>query len=277
MDRIVLDQKGSIGKEIFIEGPPLEALRFQGAREGSIVTLTDVEGNDFRGRVTRLSTEGASVLIFDLFPSSTESPLEIVLLQALPEKERMELIIQKGTELGVSMIIPFKSETIDLPQGKGEEAEEGPPMATRCHQGNAAIQKGQGPSGERVLFVHGGPGILRRGESKDHPLGKERRASQNGSQPTSSPEDLCHGGSGGRVYGRRGKTGAGERVYCREIGPADLEDRNSGHHSGGNPPICAGRSGLVRWGQGRGERRLLTNRRNRGKVGEHHGVTAGRA
>ena len=66
------------------------------------MTLTDVEGNDFRGRVTRLSTEGASVLIFDLFPSSTESPLEMILLQALPEKERMELIIQKGTELGVS-------------------------------------------------------------------------------------------------------------------------------------------------------------------------------
>jgi 16S rRNA (uracil1498-N3)-methyltransferase len=35
--------------------------------------------------------------------------LEIVLLQALPEKERMELIIQKTTELGVSRIIPFKS------------------------------------------------------------------------------------------------------------------------------------------------------------------------
>ncbi len=45
-----------------------------------------------------------------LFPSSTESPLEIVLLQALPEKERMELIIQKATELGVSAIVPFKSE-----------------------------------------------------------------------------------------------------------------------------------------------------------------------
>ena len=110
MDRIVLDQRGSIGKEILIEGPPLEALRFRGARMGGIVTLTDVDGNDFRGRVTRLATDRASVLIFDLFPSSTESPLEIVLLQALPEKERMELIIQKGTELGVSMIVPFQSE-----------------------------------------------------------------------------------------------------------------------------------------------------------------------
>ena len=34
----------------------------------------------------------------------------MILLQALPEKERMELILQKATELGVSAIIPFKSE-----------------------------------------------------------------------------------------------------------------------------------------------------------------------
>ena len=110
MDRIILDQKVHIGKEVLMKGPPLEALRFQGGRAGSIVTLTDSEGNDFRGRVLRLSKEEASILIFESFPFSTESSLEIILLQALPEKERMELIIQKATELGVSAIVPFKSE-----------------------------------------------------------------------------------------------------------------------------------------------------------------------
>jgi 16S rRNA (uracil1498-N3)-methyltransferase len=110
MDRIVLDQKVVIGKEVIIEGPPLEALRFQGGRVGSILTLTDSEGKDFRGRVLRLSGKRASVLPFETFQSPTESPLEIILLQALPEKERMELIIQKATELGVLTIIPFKSE-----------------------------------------------------------------------------------------------------------------------------------------------------------------------
>ena len=110
MDRIVLDRKVDIGKEVLIKGPPLEALRFQGGRVGSLVTLTDPEGNDFRGRVLRLSEDEASIFIFDAFPSPTESSLEIILLQALPEKERMELIIQKTTELGVSAILPFQSE-----------------------------------------------------------------------------------------------------------------------------------------------------------------------
>ncbi len=110
MNRIILDRTVKKGEEVLIEGPPLEALLFQGGRRGSIVTLSDPQGMDFRGRVLHLSKERASVLIFDLFPSPTESPLEIVLLQALPERERMELIIQKATELGVSAIIPFKSE-----------------------------------------------------------------------------------------------------------------------------------------------------------------------
>jgi len=110
MDRIVLYQKINIGNELQMKGPPLEALCFQGGRVGSLVTVTDSGGNDFRGRVIRLSELEASIFIFDAFPSPTESSLEIILLQALPEKERMELIIQKATELGVSAIIPFQSE-----------------------------------------------------------------------------------------------------------------------------------------------------------------------
>jgi 16S rRNA (uracil1498-N3)-methyltransferase len=110
MDRIILDRKFEIGKEVSVQGPPLEALGFQGGRVGSLVTLTDPEGNDFRGRVIHLTQTEASIFIFDMFPTSTESVLKIILLQALPEKERMELIIQKTTELGVSVIFPFQSE-----------------------------------------------------------------------------------------------------------------------------------------------------------------------
>jgi len=110
MDRILLNKKVEIGKEVILEGPPLEALKIQGLRVGNLLTLTDHEGNDLRGRIIQISKEKASIIIFDAFSSSTESPLEIILLQALPQKERMEWIIQKTTELGISSIIPFKSQ-----------------------------------------------------------------------------------------------------------------------------------------------------------------------
>jgi 16S rRNA (uracil1498-N3)-methyltransferase len=137
MDRIVLDRKVDIGKEVLIKGPPLEALCFQGGRVGSIITLTDPKGNDFRGRVARLSEEEASIFIFDAFPSPTESSLEIILLQALPEKERMELIIQKTTELGISAILPFQSErSISLKERetKQKKAHRWQPIAIKAVQ-----------------------------------------------------------------------------------------------------------------------------------------------
>jgi len=109
-DKILLDQPMEIGDDVVLEGPPLEALRVQGARCGSILTLIDSQKREFRGRVLRLSDHGATVHLFEAFPASTESSLEMILLQALPEKERMEWIIQKATELGVSAILPFKSE-----------------------------------------------------------------------------------------------------------------------------------------------------------------------
>jgi 16S rRNA (uracil1498-N3)-methyltransferase len=137
MDRIVLDQKVEIGKEVLIKGPPLEALYFQGGRVGSLVTLTDPEGNDFRGRVLRLSETEASIFIFDAFPSPTESSLDIILFQALPEKERMELIIQKVTELGVSAIIPFKSKksiSLEEREAKQRKSHRWQPIAIKAVQ-----------------------------------------------------------------------------------------------------------------------------------------------
>ncbi len=122
MDRIVIDRKVDTGIEIVVKGPPREALRFQAGRTGSLLTVTDAAGNDFRGRVLRLSEAEASIFIFEAFPSSTESALEIILLQALPEKERMEMIIQKATELGVSAIFPFESErSISLKEREGKQ------------------------------------------------------------------------------------------------------------------------------------------------------------
>jgi len=137
MDRIVLDRAVEINQEILLEGPLLEALRFQGARRGSLITLTDREGTDFRGRVVTLSRTAAVVVIFDRFPAPTESKVEIVLLQALPDKERMELIIQKATELGVVAILPFKSErsiSLEEREAKQKKAHRWQEIAVRAVQ-----------------------------------------------------------------------------------------------------------------------------------------------
>ncbi len=165
MDRIILDQGVEIGKEVVIEGPPLEALLFQGGRVGSIVTLTDSLGKDYRGRVLSLSGKRACVLIFEAFRSPTESSIEIILLQALPEKERMEWIIQKVTELGASTVIPFKSkrsislEDRDAKQKKSHRWQEIALKAVRQSRRAKVPQVGPYRSFEEALEFCKGEGL----------------------------------------------------------------------------------------------------------------------
>lgn len=97
------------GQKIRITGEGLDGLSFREARPGELVTLTGEGGGEFRGRILSINPREAWVFVFKSLTPPTESPAKITLLQALPDKERMELIIQKATELGVSSIVPFKS------------------------------------------------------------------------------------------------------------------------------------------------------------------------
>ncbi len=97
------------GQKIRITGEGLDGLSFRQARPGELVTLTGEGGGEFRGRILSINPREAWVFVLKSLTPPTESPAKIILLQALPDKERMELIIQKATELGVSSIVPFKS------------------------------------------------------------------------------------------------------------------------------------------------------------------------
>ncbi len=115
------------GQKIRIRGEGLDGLNFRRARPGELVTLTGEGGGEFRGRILSINPREAWVFVFKSLVPPTESPAKIVLLQALPDKERMELIIQKATELGVYSIVPFKSRrSISL-----EERERKQPKAHR--------------------------------------------------------------------------------------------------------------------------------------------------
>ncbi|MBN1254634.1 MAG: 16S rRNA (uracil(1498)-N(3))-methyltransferase [Deltaproteobacteria bacterium] len=115
------------GKEITLEGTPFAALLAREPRPGEIITITDVRNKEFRGRITELGADQARCYIFEELAEPTEIPFDLFLFQALPDKERMELIIQKATELGVKVICSFKSRhSISL-----QEREAGQPKAHR--------------------------------------------------------------------------------------------------------------------------------------------------
>ncbi len=95
--------------ELALGEAAIEALGCWEARPGGIVTLSDPEMGFYRARLTALGPEGATAVPFEKFDAAPESPVWIEVYQALPQKERFELILQKLTEIGVSRIVPYQS------------------------------------------------------------------------------------------------------------------------------------------------------------------------
>ncbi|MDT8420560.1 MAG: RsmE family RNA methyltransferase [Desulfuromonadales bacterium] len=68
--------------------------------------MTDPQETCYRARITVNDDTGAVLIPFFTCPS-VASPLVIDVYQAIPDKERFELVLQKLTELGAARIIPF--------------------------------------------------------------------------------------------------------------------------------------------------------------------------
>ncbi|MGA1869041.1 MAG: RsmE family RNA methyltransferase [bacterium] len=78
-------------------------------RRGEIITIEDCLKKHFRARVIEAASGQVGIYIFEECHKDMEPPVDILLLQALPSRERMEWIIQKTVELGIKIIVPFKS------------------------------------------------------------------------------------------------------------------------------------------------------------------------
>ncbi|MBF0369207.1 MAG: 16S rRNA (uracil(1498)-N(3))-methyltransferase [Magnetococcales bacterium] len=77
------------------------------ARVGEVLTVVDPKETFYRGRVLPGSTH---VRPFEKMAHSPEPPFPRRLCQAIPDRERMIWIVQKGVELGVTDIQPLLTE-----------------------------------------------------------------------------------------------------------------------------------------------------------------------
>jgi 16S rRNA (uracil1498-N3)-methyltransferase len=77
-------------------------------KEGDAVTLTDEHGGEYQGLIARLSPAEALITI-TATTASPSSPFMLTLAQGLLKGQKMDLVIEKATELGVQWIRPFHS------------------------------------------------------------------------------------------------------------------------------------------------------------------------
>ena len=79
-------------------------------KENTEVALFDGRGLELSGTIAALDDEQARIEVTGVSEQRGESPLEITLLQAMTKGGKMDLIIQKGTEIGVASFRPFFSD-----------------------------------------------------------------------------------------------------------------------------------------------------------------------
>lgn len=81
---------------------------------GSPVVLFNGDGNDYSGLLNTTTKRAASVFVDSKIGLSVESPLPIHLGQGIAKGDRMDVALQKATELGVSEITPLITERCNV-------------------------------------------------------------------------------------------------------------------------------------------------------------------
>jgi 16S rRNA (uracil1498-N3)-methyltransferase len=78
------------------------------ARIGDLILLLDGRGLCCQGRLEEIQRLQASVRVLRRWHESEQS-LPVTLIQALPKGDKFDLVLQKGTELGVSCFQPIET------------------------------------------------------------------------------------------------------------------------------------------------------------------------
>ena len=79
-------------------------------RPGETLTLCDGKGHECLCSITEITGDEVFLKVEERMNSSSEASVFLRLCQCLPKSDKMDLITQKVTELGVSEIVPVNSE-----------------------------------------------------------------------------------------------------------------------------------------------------------------------
>ncbi|HVN44899.1 MAG TPA: 16S rRNA (uracil(1498)-N(3))-methyltransferase [Steroidobacteraceae bacterium] len=79
-------------------------------KAGAAVTVFNGRGGEYAATITRLRGSAVTLTVGEHVPIERESPFPLTLAQGVSRGERMDLVVQKATELGVSRLVPVLTE-----------------------------------------------------------------------------------------------------------------------------------------------------------------------
>ncbi|HTV85608.1 MAG TPA: 16S rRNA (uracil(1498)-N(3))-methyltransferase [Dyella sp.] len=113
--RIHLDQPLSVSTEVSL--PPQAAehvARVLRMNAGDTLTMFNGDGHDYGATLVAVGKREVLVRIDNREAVANESPLHLTLAQGVARGEKMDLIVQKATELGVARIVPLFTERSEV-------------------------------------------------------------------------------------------------------------------------------------------------------------------
>ncbi|HEX6612463.1 MAG TPA: 16S rRNA (uracil(1498)-N(3))-methyltransferase [Rhodanobacteraceae bacterium] len=106
--RIHLDLGLHVGAEVVLpEQAAAHLARVLRLRAGDRLSMFNGDGNDYATELVAVGARETRARVLEVQANRRESPLRIVLAQALARGEKMDWIVQKATELGVAEIVPL--------------------------------------------------------------------------------------------------------------------------------------------------------------------------
>ncbi len=109
--RIYVDLELAAERELVLPAAQsTHLLRVLRLRPGAALTLFNGRGGEYAAELIGADKSGARLALRAHAALERESPLRLTLLQGIARGERMDLIVQKATELGVQRIVPLSCE-----------------------------------------------------------------------------------------------------------------------------------------------------------------------
>ena len=113
--RLHIDQALTVGAELPLPAQAGEhAVRVLRLAAGDPLTLFNGDGCDYAATIVAVSKREVSVRIDAKLALANESPLTLTLAQGVARGDKMDLIVQKATELGVARIVPLLTERSEV-------------------------------------------------------------------------------------------------------------------------------------------------------------------
>lgn len=111
MQRLFVTADSIAGDSILIEGSDaIHISRSLRMAAGDRITVCDMQKHEYVCEISGFTKDTVSLTIIERRDNDTEPPFRAVLYQALPKGDKLDMIVQKAVELGVTEIVPFISE-----------------------------------------------------------------------------------------------------------------------------------------------------------------------